>query len=182
MSEDKKYYIVDDNGEIKDVLNDLHSYTILETGDMVVRKGTIAYLKDSVDINFNFIKVNSNVPDEFFVKYPILLILMKNIEYMTNILAHSNGKIIKLNGISKLCGISQSTAKRHIKNMIADDIIHKVKVDGKIAIMINPFLCYKGKRVAMSTHKEFKNSSLARYGEVKERKGKKYEQNIYRNR
>lgn len=163
----EKYYIVDENGEIKDILDGLESYVVLNYGDKVIRKGSVEYLKETVNLKYNFIKVNSGLPESFYNKHPILLTLMKYAEYMTNILVYSNGKIIKPSDISKICNISESTAKRYIKNMIEDDIIHKVKIDGKTAIMINPFICFKGKRLSLKTYEEFKNSIYVDYCEIR---------------
>lgn len=173
MNEEEKHYVVDSNGEVIQILDNVNKFVVLEAGDRVLRKGSIEYLKDTINIKYSFIKVNTNVPDEFFKKHPALLILMKNVEYMTNIITYSNGKVVKPSGVAKLCEISESTAKRYIKRMIEDDVIHKVKVDGKIGIMLNPFLCYRGKNISVEAYEEFKNSDLAKYGTVKERKVKR---------
>ena len=69
MSKNKSLYVVDENGEILDTLESMSSYTKLDYGDKVIRKGAIKYLKDSFDIKYHFIKVNPIIYDEIANKY-----------------------------------------------------------------------------------------------------------------
>lgn len=156
-----KSYLVDENGVVLKEIEDSDKLVSLEDGDKILRKGTLEYLNDTIDIKYHFIKINPKIFDKYCKKYSILPYLTCHIGYMDNICCYDNGKIIRLKDLSKVCEVSETTIKRQLKGLIADDIIHKVPYKkNQKCLMMNPWLCCRGKRIYLSTYNEFKLSAL----------------------
>ena len=162
-----KSYLVDEDGVVLQEFEHDNVIVSLNAGDKVLRKGTIDYLQDTTDIKYHFIKINPKIFDKYCKKYSILPYLTCHIGYMDNICCYDNGKIIRLKDLSKVCEVSETTIKRQLKGLIADDIIHKVPYKkNQKCLMMNPWLCCRGKRIYLSTYNEFKLSALRNETEV----------------
>lgn len=156
-----KSFLVNEDGVVLQEIEDSKKIISLEDGDRILRKGTLEYLNDTTDIKYHFIKINPKIFDKYCKKYSILPYLTCHIGYMDNICCYDNGKIIRLKDLSKVCEVSETTIKRQLKGLIADDIIHKVPYKkNQKCIMMNPWLCMRGKRIYKSTYEEFKLSAL----------------------
>lgn len=156
-----KSYLVDENGVVLEEIDDSSTLVSLKEGDRILRKGTLEYLNGTTDIKYHFIKINPKIFDKYCKKYSILPYLTCHIGYMDNICCYDNGKIIRLKDLSKVCEVSETTIKRQLKGLIADDIIHKVPYKkNQKCLMMNPWLCCRGKRIYLSTYNEFKLSAL----------------------
>lgn len=154
-------FLADENGVILQKLKNIDRVICLDDGDRILRKGTLEYLNDTTDIKYHFIKINPKIFDKYCKKYSILLYLTCHIGYMDNICCYDNGKIIQLKDLPKVCEVSETTIKRQLKGLIADDIIHKVPYKkNQKCLMINPYLAMRGKRIYLSTYNEFKLSAL----------------------
>ena len=153
-------YLINENGEVLQVINDGTKLIELESGDRVIRKNAVQYLNNTVEIRYDFIKLNHNVFAKYCKKYSILPILICYIGYSDNICEFKNGKKININSLINLCGVSKSTLQRQIQGMVEDDIIHKIKNKNSFNIMVNPYLCIRGKRLEIETYNEFKSSAL----------------------
>ena len=153
-------YVTDENGKVIDIIESADKYVKLNDGDKVVRKGVLQYLSDTVDIKYRFIKVNPYVYGKIANKYPILNILIKYIGYMDGILSYKNGKFVRMKDIHKICNVSESTAKRQIKGLFEEDVIHKVKdkLKKQTYLVINPYIAYIGRKIYLSLYEEFKLS------------------------
>lgn len=154
-------FLADENGVILQEIDNIDRVVCLDDGDRILRKGVLEYLKDTTDIKYHFIKINPKIFDKYCKKYSILPYLTCHIGYMDNICCYDNGKIIRLKDLSKVCEVSETTIKRQLKGLIADDIIHKVPYKkNQKCLMMNPWLCCRGKRIYLSTYNEFKLSHL----------------------
>lgn len=154
-------YLVDNNLEVIEIIKEGQRFATLDDGDKVIRKGVLQYLNDTTDIKYHFIKINPKIFDKYCKKYSILPYLTCHIGYMDNICCYDNGKIIRLKDLSKVCEVSETTIKRQLKGLIADDIIHKVPYKkNQKCLMINPYFAMRGKRIYLSTFNEFKLSHL----------------------
>lgn len=164
----KELYVVDDNGIVVDTITSEDKYVKLSEGDKVVRKGVIQYLSDTTDIKYRFIKVNPVAWAKVANKYPIMNTLIYYLGYMDNVLSYTNGKIIRSTDIYKICGVSESTAKRQLKGLQTDDVIHKVKDKNRKMnyYVVNPYICMRGRKIYLSLYEEFKLSVWR--GEVEE--------------
>ena len=158
---DKELYVVDESGTIYDTLDNQYSYVKLKQGDKVLRKGALEYLQDTTDIKYHFIKINPVAWSEISIKYPIINQLVYYLGYMDNILSYRNGKFIKLKDIANICKISESTAKRQLKGLVEDDVIHKVKdvKENTTYLVVNPWVCMRGRRIYKTLYNEFKSSN-----------------------
>lgn len=155
-----KLYVTNADGVVVDEIESIDKYVKLSDGDKVIRKGVLQYLNDTTDIRYRFVKINHKIFDKYCKKYSILPTLVCHIGFMDNICEFSNGKRITMKNIPDLCNVSESTAKRQINGMIADDLLHKVKDGKKKCFMMNPWLCTRGKKIYLSTYEEFKLSAL----------------------
>lgn len=154
-------FLADENGVILQEFDNIDRVVCLDDGDRILRKGVLEYLKDTADIKYHFIKINPKIFDKYCKKYSILPYLTCHIGYMDNICCYDNGKIIRLKDLSKVCEVSETTIKRQLKGLIADDIIHKVPYKkNQKCLMINPYFAMRGKRIYLSTYNEFKLSHL----------------------
>ena len=158
---DKELYVVDESGTIYDTLDNQYSYVKLKQGDKVLRKGALEYLQDTTDIKYHFIKINPVAWSEISIKYPIINQLVYYLGYMDNILSYRNGRFIKLKDIANICKVSESTAKRQLKGLVEDDVIHKVKnvKENTTYLVVNPWVCMRGRRIYRTLYNEFKSSN-----------------------
>lgn len=158
----KELYVTDEFGEVVDIIESTDKYVKLSEGDKVLRKNVLQYLSDTVDLKYQFVKINPFVYGELARKYPILNLLVGYIGYMDGKITYENGKIIKLKDISKLCKVSLSTVNRQIKGLIKEDVLHKVKDKNKnyTYLVMNPYVAYIGRKIYLSLYEEFKFSEF----------------------
>ena len=154
----KELYVVNSDGDIIDKIESNDKYVKLSDGDKVIRKGVLQYLSDTVDVKYHFIKINPVIFDKYCKKYSMLATLVCHIGYMDNVCQFKNGKNITMKNLPDLCNVSESTAKRQIKGMIEDDLLHKIKNGKNNIFVMNPFLCMRGKKIYLSLYEEFKLS------------------------
>ncbi len=158
----EELYVTDSKGNIIDKIESKDKYVKLEEGDKILKKGVIQYLSDTVNIKYSFVKVNPKCWSRIATEYPIINKLIDYLGYMDNILSYSNGKNIQAKDIGNICGVSVSTAKRQLSGLMKEDAIHKVrdKKQKKTFLVVNPYLCMKGRRIYLSLYEEFKLSAL----------------------
>jgi len=160
----KELYVTDEHGEVIDIIESTDKYVKLSDGDKVVRKSVLQYLGDTVDLRYHFVKVNPNVYGDIANKCPILNILIGYIGYMDGIISYKNGKKVRLKDISKICNVSETTAKRQIKALIELDVIHKIRGKPSYLVM-NPYVAYLGRKIYLSLYEEFKFSEYKNLSE-----------------
>ena len=155
-----KLYVTNEDGVIVDEIEAYDKYVKLSDGDKVIRKGVLQYLSDTKDIKYKFIKVNPIAWSKVALKYPIINKLIYYLGYMDGILSYRNNKNIQMKDISKICDVSESTAKRQLSGLIKDDVIHKIKnkKNNTTYLMVNPFVVMRGKRVYLTLYEEFAQS------------------------
>lgn len=156
----KTLYVTNADGEIIDVIENIDAYAKLAEGDRVLRKKTLEYLNDTVDVKYRFVKINPLVYGKISKKYSIINSLVKYLGYMDGRLQYRNGRPIKMKDIPKLCDVSETTAKRQIKGLFESDVIHKIrdKKERQTYIVMNPYVAYIGKKIYLSLYEEFKLS------------------------
>lgn len=156
----KELYVVDEQGQVIDILGSKESYVKLNSGDRILRKKSIQYLSDTVDLKYHFIKINANVWDVVSIKYPIVNKLLRYIGYMDGILTYQNGKYVQIKDIAEICNVSVSTAKRQMNGLIKSDVIHKGKdvVIRKKYLIFNPFIAMRGGKIYKKLYDEFSQS------------------------
>ena len=137
----EELYVVNEHGEVIDTIDGYGHYAKLYDGDRVLRKKSIQYLNDTIDIKYRFVKVNPHIYSDIANQYPIINTLIKYVGYMDGILSYRNGKNIRLKDIHKICNVSESTAKRQLKGLIQRDVIHKIrdKKGKQTYLILNPY-------------------------------------------
>lgn len=158
----RSLYVVNEDGEVVDKIDSSDKYVKLSQGDRVIRNKSIKYLSETVDMRYKFVKINPLVYDDIANKYPIINTLLRYLGYMDGILSYKNGQPLKLKDIAKICNVSESTAKRKIKGLMEEDVIHKLR-DKKLRqtyLIMNPYVAVVGKKVSLSLYEEFKLSAF----------------------
>ena len=155
-------YILNEQGAVLEVLKDNQTYAILEQGDRVTRKSSIKHLSDTVKISCGFVKINDIVVGTFDKELLYCCKLFEYVSYMDGRLTWTNGRNIKnATDISKICGISVTTAKKLLKRLIDEDIIHKHKKEKEersFFYTFNPYICLRGSKASRSLYEEFKDT------------------------
>lgn len=79
---------------------------------------------------------------------------------MDGVLVYQNGKQVRMKDVYNLCNVSQSTAKRQLKGLFEDDIIHKIKDKelNQTYLVMNPYIAFIGRRVCKTLYDDFKSS------------------------
>ena len=162
----EEIYVVDNNGEIVDIIDSRYGYTKLNEGDRVIRRGTIKYLNETKEIKYSFVKINPLAWKQIASKYPIINTLIYYLGYMDGILTYRNGKYVQMKDIYQLCNVSKSTAKRQLSMLIKEDIIHKIKEDKTTYLKMNPYIAMVGKKIDMELYNEFRMSEWRNQIEV----------------
>ena len=158
MENEEKLYLVTEQGEIVNEIDNGKRFTVLNDGDRVIRSNSKEKIENSYLLKYDFVKINKNTWYKVIEKYPIMTYLACYINYMDNILIYSNGKGIRYKDIAKVTGVSLSTVKRQMKGMLEEDVVHKVEFNKKTYLVVNPFICMRGRRVIASVYEEFKDS------------------------
>lgn len=161
-------YIVDENGEVKDVIHEHESVAKIKEGDRVVRGGTIEYLLGTVQVRFNkFIKVNDLACIELQQYGNFLFLLFQYVGFADGILTFSNGRRLRPKYLYGLFRKKRKSGAKVIQEMIDLDILHK-HVDGRTYYFtMNPFICVKGSRITKELYEEFKDSKYRVLGDDK---------------
>lgn len=143
--------------ELIDIIESGQKYAKLKQGDFVVSKKQKEYFETSVEIKYNFFK-GSDIFSEVAIKYPFFIKLVPLIGYMDNKLKYDNNKEVNRKTLHKYFKLSSSTVRGYLNELRKDDIIH---FDGD-AIYVNPWICYRGKRVYKYVYDDFNMSRWRR--------------------
>lgn len=85
-----------------------------------------------------------------------LFILFKYVNFQTNILTWQNGRLIRPKQLAGILRKKRRSGNEIIRNLIADDILHKHK-DGKtFYYVMNPYVCIKGREISKAVYDEFR--------------------------
>ena len=160
-------YVTNADGVVLDTIDSDDSYVKLSEGDRVIRKGVLQYLNDTVDMKYHYVKINPFSYGIISKKYSLINTLIKYMGYMDNKLEYKNGKPVRMKDLPKLSGLSETTVKKQIKGLLADDVIRKIrdKKARQTYIVVNPFIVYIGRKIYLSLYEEFKLSVWRSYCE-----------------
>ena len=147
-------YIVNDNGEVIDVIHDNDIFVKMNNGDKIVRKTSIDYFKDTKEIKKRFIKVNDKAINLLNKYGKYICLLLKYVGYMDGVLRFNNGIYLTNQNISKIFEVNNRNTIKILNDLIKEDVIHKQK--NKNYYTFNPWIASKGKRVSVDLYNEFK--------------------------
>ena len=151
-------FLVDENGEVINELNDGETYAILEEGERVLRKRDIEPIEKAVEIRMRFAKVNFLVIGEICDKYSIFPKLIQYVGYMSGKLIHRNGRVITREKLPVICGVSKITVDRQLKGLLKDDILKRELTDEGVVFYMNPYVVHLGRKINESLFKMFENT------------------------
>ena len=149
-------YIVNDNGEVVDVINDNDVVVKMNTGDRIIRKTSINYFKDTKEIKKRFVKVNAQAINLLNKYGKYICLLLKYVGYMDGVLRFNNGIYLTNQNISKIFGVNERNTINILNDLIKEDVIHKHKNKNRNYYTFNPWIASKGKRVSIDLYNEFK--------------------------
>jgi len=161
-------YVVDENGEVKDIVHEHESVAKVKPGDRVVRGGSVEYLLGTVQVRFNkFIKVNDLACVELQKYGNFLFLLFQYVGFADGILVFSNGRRLRPKFLHGLFKKKRKSGTKIIQEMIDLDIIHKHEEGRTYYFTMNPFICVKGSRITKELYDEFKDTKYRRFGDDK---------------
>ena len=161
-------YIVDENGEVKDVIHEDENITKIKRGDRVIRGGSVEYLLGTVQVRFNkFIKVNDLACIELEKYGNLLFLLFQYVGFADGILTFSNGRRLRPKFLHGLFKKKRKSGAKVIQEMIDLDIIHKHKDGRTYYFTMNPFICVKGNRITRELYDEYKDTKYRNLGDEK---------------
>jgi hypothetical protein len=154
-------YIVNENGEVIEEINDETAIVKVNYGDRILRKKTIDYFKDSITLKHKFVKANDLAlyNTNSYAKYINKLLIF--VGYMDGILKFSNGVFLKNKHISEIFEINTRNTNRVMNELAKQDIVHKHKKDKVIYYTFNPWIACRGKRIDIDLYNEFKMTEWA---------------------
>lgn len=159
----KKKVVLDiETGEI---LNEL------ENGDRILKKKSIDYLKNTIDVkemtkvyNLNFVKLYESFFDIIgelnASELRVCLELFLNTRYKSGIIAYENGNVINSSDIAKKVEIDVRSSQRILKSLCDKEIICREKIGKGYVYYMNPFICVRGSSAYKSLVDKFKNSKF----------------------
>lgn len=158
-------YLVDENGEVKEVFNEDEQITKLKTGDRVVRGGSVEYLLGTISVRFNkFLKINDLACIELKEYGNDLFQLFQYLGFSDGILSFSNGRRLRPKFLYGLFSRKRRRGSTIVKELIELDVIHKHK-DGKTYYFtFNPYIAIRGTRISTELYEEFKNTKYKSLG------------------
>lgn len=148
-------YLVDENGEVLDTLNDSEQFVKTKKGDRIVRSTTIEFLEDTVPVKIKFIKLNPIACDELAMYGDELFCLFKYVHFQTGMLVFNNGRKVRPKHLAGILRRKRRSGSKVVAELIEKDVLHKHKEGKTYYYTMNPFICLKGKRVNKSLYEEF---------------------------
>lgn len=150
----------------KMVSNDGEIINEVYEGDRLVRKSTIDYLHEHVEIGKDkgFTKMFDDILFDLYAEnltgkqLSFALLMCKYIKYDSGLIAYSNGKPIDYEGFMEITKMSQSAIFECLNVLVKKRIFAKTKVGYDIKYFANPYIFCKGTRINKTLEDTFKNS------------------------
>ena len=147
---ENRRYLVNEQGE---VLREL------DGTDRILTNGQTKYVNGTVEVKFNFCKINVNSIEEIDRNLKSVMLLLKYIEIGTGILKYLNGRTItSAKDLGRKLGFTERAGQKLVKQLIEDDIIHRNINKKGVYFTFNPYIAHIGKRVPKDLADDFKNS------------------------
>lgn len=136
-------------------------FVALHEGEVIYHKSKTPYT-DFVKLKYDYVKFNFKAAISIYHKCPQLFLLIPFISYKDNILKFNNGHNATMKGLAKQLGFNGDYFKGKLLKKLKDlDIAKVIKHNGKRAIIINPYIVYKGKEITREAKELFENSDWA---------------------
>lgn len=159
-------YLVDENGEVKEVFNEDEQIAKLKTGDRVVRGGSVEYLLGTVSVKFNkFLKINDLACIELKDYGNDLFQLFQYIGFSDGILSFSNGRKLRPKYLYGLFSKKRRRGSTIVKELIELDVIHKHKDGRTYYFTFNPYIAIRGTRISTELFEEYKDTKYKILGD-----------------
>lgn len=155
-------YVVNEEGEVLNEIEDEGNVVILRAGDRVIRGDSIhsyrSRIANASKMDYRFIKINDRHIYSASRGVPLFTALLSFINYEDNLLMFSNGKSINASNLSRYTKMSYSTCRRQLDTLVERDVIKKVRSNNKILYYFNPYIAIRGKYISNNTLSMFRES------------------------
>ncbi len=159
-------YLVDENGEVKEIFKEDESVARLKKGDRVVRGGSIEYLLGTITVKFNkFIKVNDLACLELKKYGDYIFLLFQYVGFADGILSFSNGRRLRPKFLYGLLASKRKNGSTVVKELVELEVLHKHKDGRTYYFTFNPYIAVKGNRITKELYEEFKDSKYKTLGD-----------------
>lgn len=147
--------LIDDTGEVLKEIQD---------GFLIIEKSKYGKYRRKFDFG-RFIKVNPIAMQDIYfeIHYDLFWLLIGLSSGGGDGYIRHNNRRIERKQLIRLSKYSVSQFGRAMKELLDLDIVHKVRTNGGIYYIMNPWLCFKGKNVDDWLLDEFKNSRWREY-------------------
>lgn len=157
-------YIIDEEGEIVDVINE---------GDSILRGNSKKYIikqneNEKLPKDIQFVKMfKSSLPQLAsegltIPESKVFFYLLENVRYESNVAKYGTGKLITRDDICFDLKLPTSNVQRAVVRLCQKGLIAIAKIDiGKVFI-VNPFVAMRGVSIDKTTYDLFKKTKWAR--------------------
>ena len=152
-------YVVDESGEILEVINTDENIAKLKKGDRVIRGNSIEYFTGTVPIKYKkFYKINELACEELNKYGNYLFLIFPYIGFSDGILIFSNGRRLRPKHLAGIIGKKNRSGSKVIQELIEKDVLHKHKEGRTYYFTLNPYIALKGNRITKDLYDEFKTT------------------------
>ena len=161
MAKNKRLVVDETTGEVVDTLL---------SGDRISRAKSIEYMFNNPQASENeqFAKFWNRASDalsrcEYMnIVSRVCMRLMPYIRYDSGVLAYSNGVLLDIGSIQKICeDMDERSVRRAMAHLVSDSVYAKVTKEPPPRYIANPYIFMRGKRVSRTLVELFKDTKWA---------------------
>jgi hypothetical protein len=145
----------------------------MQPGDRIIRRNTVEYLGDTMEINHGEPYAKAYIKPMFALaralsgqELQMVYFLLPYISYESGILMHSNGRKLTRGCISDATGLGLRTVDRLLQSLHAKQVIGRHNNGREVHYTVNPWLFMRGKRINRTLYEFFKTSRWAKVCEI----------------
>jgi hypothetical protein len=164
-------YVVDENGEIVDKIED---------GDRILRGKSREYLlrqgeNEKLPKDALFIKMFKDALPELasegltIPESRVFFYLLENVRYESNVAKYNTGELITRDHICFDMKMSLSNVQRAIVRLCQRGLVAITKIDVGKVFIVNPFVAMRGNSIDKTTYDLFKKTKWARSWKIGEK-------------
>ena len=159
-------YLVDENGEVKEIFKEDESVARLKKGERGGRGGRIEYFLGTITVKFNqFLKVNDLACLELKKYGDYIFLLFQYVGFADGILSFSNGRRLRPKFLYGLLGNKRKNGSTVVKELVELEVLHKHKDNRTYYFTFNPYIAVKVNRITKELYEEFKDSKYKTLGD-----------------
>ena len=136
-------------------------FVALHEGESVYYGSKYKYF-EFTKMNFDYVKFNYKASLKLYEVCPQILLLIPFIGFKDNVLKFANGHNATMKGLARSLGFSEDYFKGKFLKKLKDlELVKVAMIKGKRAIVVNPYVVYKGKEILIEVKELFKDTDWA---------------------